>query len=61
MLARLDSLPEDYREVILLVKIEGLSTTEAAARMEKSSPAVSLLLHRAIKRFRVLEFPREQA
>jgi RNA polymerase sigma-70 factor, ECF subfamily len=61
LLARLDSLPEDYREVILLVKIEGLSTAEVVARMGKSTPAVSLLLHRAIKRFRSLELSRKQA
>lgn len=54
LLASLDSLPEDYREIILLVKIEGLSTGEAAERLGKSNPAVSLLLHRAIKRFRSL-------
>src|ERR1039457_3532399 len=33
---RLEALPEDYREAILLGKIEGLSTAEIAARMGKT-------------------------
>ncbi len=61
LLASLDSLPADYREIILLVKIEGLSTSEAAARLGKSNPAVSLLLHRAIKKFRSVELHEEPA
>jgi RNA polymerase sigma-70 factor, ECF subfamily len=61
LLAALDSLPEDYREIILLVKIEGLSTSEAAEQLGKSHPAVSLLLHRAIKRFRSFELREEPA
>ena len=52
LLARLDGLPEQYREVILLAKIEGLSTAEVAERMGKSREAVALLLHRAVARFR---------
>jgi len=54
LLARLDALPEDYRQVILLARIEGLSTPEIAERIGKSREAVSLLLHRALKRFRAL-------
>ena len=60
LLARLDSLPADYREIILLIKVEGLSTSEAAERLGKSNSAVSLLLHRAIKKFAALE-PQERA
>ncbi|MFN7998590.1 MAG: sigma-70 family RNA polymerase sigma factor [Bryobacteraceae bacterium] len=52
LMQRLDRLPEDYRQVILLAKIEGLSTGELAARMGKSREAAALLLHRALKRFR---------
>ena len=54
LLERLNSLPEDYRQVILLAKIEGLSTAEIADRLGKSREAVALLLYRAVKRFRVL-------
>jgi RNA polymerase sigma-70 factor (ECF subfamily) len=52
VLKELDELPDDYREVILLTKLEGLSTQEVAEKMGKSREAVALLLHRAIKRFR---------
>jgi len=55
LLDRLNSLPEDYRQAILLIKVEGLSTAEAAERLGKSNPATALLLHRALKRFRGLE------
>jgi len=50
----LNLLPEDYRRVILLAKVEGLSISEIAARLEKSNEATSLLLHRAIKRLQSL-------
>lgn len=58
LLEKLNSLPENYREAILLMKVEGLSTQEAAARLGKSNEATALLLHRALKRFRSLEDPR---
>jgi RNA polymerase sigma-70 factor (ECF subfamily) len=51
---RLDALPEDYRQAILLAKVEGLSTAEVAARMGKSREGAALLLHRALKRLRAL-------
>jgi RNA polymerase sigma factor (sigma-70 family) len=54
LLARLDALPDEYRQAILLARIEGLSTAEMAERLGKSREAASLLLHRAVKRFRVL-------
>jgi len=54
LLAKLNSLPENYRQAILLMKVEGLSTQEAAARLGKSNDATALLLHRALKRFRSL-------
>jgi RNA polymerase sigma-70 factor (ECF subfamily) len=47
-------LPEDYQRVILLAKVEGLSTLEVAQQLEKSNESTSLLLHRAIKRLRSL-------
>ena len=52
LLARLNELPPDYRQVIVLAKIEGLATIEIAARMERSRENVALLLHRALKRLR---------
>lgn len=51
---RLDALPEDYRQAILLAKVEGLSTSEIAAKLDKSREGAALLLHRALKRFRAL-------
>jgi len=53
-------LPEDYRRVILLAKVEGLSTSEAAEHLGKSNEATSLLLHRAIKRLQTLQEGREE-
>ncbi|MGA3328734.1 MAG: RNA polymerase sigma factor [Terriglobia bacterium] len=55
LLDKLHSLPEDYRQAILLMKVEGLSTSEAAERLGKSNEATALLLHRALKRFRSLQ------
>ena len=55
LLAKLNSLPDNYRQAILLMKVEGLSTQEAAGRLGKSHEATALLLHRALKRFRALE------
>jgi RNA polymerase sigma factor (sigma-70 family) len=57
LLARLERLPEDYRRVIVLAKVEGLDTAEIAARMNRSRENVSLLLHRAVKRLRSMEAP----
>lgn len=51
---RLDALPEDYRQAILLAKVEGLATSEIAAKLGKSRQSAALLLHRALKRFRAL-------
>ena len=54
LLDRLDGLPEDYRQAILMAKIERLSTAEMAERLGKSREAVALLVYRAVKRFREL-------
>jgi len=51
---RLDALPEDYRNAILMAKIERLSTAEMAERLGKSREGVALLVYRAVKRFREL-------
>jgi len=49
MLAR---LPEDYREVIILRNLEGLSHDEVARRMNRSVGAVRMLWVRALARLR---------
>jgi RNA polymerase sigma-70 factor (ECF subfamily) len=55
LLEKLNSLPNDYRDVIIWTKIECLSTGEVAERLGKSREATALLLHRALKRFRSLQ------
>jgi len=60
MLKRLDALSEDYRHVILLAKMEGLSMGEIAERLGKSRENVAGLLHRAIQRLRELESQTER-
>ena len=44
----MDALKSEYRKVIVLNKIEGLSYKEIAGRMDKSSDAVRKLVSRAI-------------
>ena len=44
-----ESLPEDYREVITLAHVVGLSRAEIAEQMGKSEGAVRVLLHRALR------------
>jgi len=53
LMARLDALPPQYREVIVLARLEGLSPGEIAGRLGKPRDSVALLLHRALKRFRM--------
>src|SRR3954462_3081152 len=48
----LAQLPPDYREVIVLRHIEGLSFEEVAARMDRSAGAVRMLWLRALKKMR---------
>ena len=55
LLEKLNALPEDYRRVILMAKVEGLTTQEMAEQLGKSHEAVALLLHRAIQRLRQIE------
>jgi RNA polymerase sigma-70 factor (ECF subfamily) len=59
-LEKLDQLPEDYRRIILLSKVEGFTTSEVAERLGKTSEATALLLHRAIKRLRSLQEGRKE-
>ena len=55
LIQKLDQLPEDYRRVILLAKVEGLSNAELAEQLGRTRESTALLLHRAIKRFRTLQ------
>jgi RNA polymerase sigma-70 factor, ECF subfamily len=55
VLKRLDSLHEEYRQVVLLAKIEGLSMGEIAERLGKSRENAAVLLHRAIRCLREME------
>jgi RNA polymerase sigma-70 factor (ECF subfamily) len=45
-------LPDDYREVIVLRNLEGLSHEEVAERMQRSAGAVRMLWVRALARLR---------
>jgi RNA polymerase sigma-70 factor (ECF subfamily) len=48
----LDRLPDDYREVIILRHLEGLSHDEIARRMQRKAGAVRMLWVRALTRLR---------
>jgi RNA polymerase sigma-70 factor (ECF subfamily) len=48
----LERLPDDYREVILLRNMEGLSHEEVARRMDRGVGAVRMLWVRALARLR---------
>ena len=50
----LDRLPEEYRRILVLAKIHGLSITEIAAQTGRTPNAVSIALYRAVRRFREL-------
>ena len=48
----LDSLQPEYREVILLVRIEGLAVKDVATKMNRTPHAVSNLLLRATRKLK---------
>jgi RNA polymerase sigma-70 factor (ECF subfamily) len=50
--AAMDALPDDYREVLRLARLEGLSLREVAERMGRSREAVKKLYGRALCRCR---------
>jgi len=50
--AMLERLPEDYREVLVLRHLDGLSHDEIAARMGRNAGAVRMLWVRALARLR---------
>jgi len=51
----LDALPDEYRAVIIMAKLECLSTQEIAEKLGKSRAQVAVLLHRAVQRLRQME------
>ena len=53
LLGKLDGLPEDTKETLLLVHAEGLSHAEAAAVLEVKESTVSWRLHEFRKRYRL--------
>ncbi len=55
VLQKLDALPDDYRQVILLAKLAGLSTQETAERLGRSRLNIAVLLHRAVQRLKELD------
>jgi RNA polymerase sigma-70 factor (ECF subfamily) len=59
LLDKIEALPAQYREMILLAKFEGLTTSEIGAHLGKSRESVALVLHRALKRFREMDQPTE--
>ena len=48
----LAELPDDYRQAVLLVRVEGLRVREAAARMGRTPKAVTHLILRAVAMLR---------
>ena len=48
----LESLPEDYREVIVLRNLKGLSHAEVAKQLNRTESAVRMLWLRALKQLR---------
>ncbi len=50
----LEKLPPEQREVVTLIRLQGLSVRQAAAKMERSEKATYQLLWRAMKKLREL-------
>ena len=48
----LEALPDDYRQVIILRNLEGLSHAEVAVELDRSESAVRMLWLRALKQLR---------
>lgn len=58
--AAIDKLPENYRTVLVMRDIEGLSTGETATALELTPNAVKIRLHRARMALRTLIAPHLQ-
>lgn len=61
VVAALDALPDDYREVLVLRDVEGLSARETADALELSVDAVKSRLHRARAALRLALRPLREA
>ena len=61
LLKKLEVLPEEFRQAILLTRLEGLTTGEMGQRLGKNGKAAALLLHRALKKFREVMLSAEQS
>ena len=48
----IESLPADYREVVVLRNLQGLSHAEVAVRLNRTESAVRMLWLRALKQLR---------
>jgi RNA polymerase sigma-70 factor (ECF subfamily) len=56
-LERVKELPENYREVLLLRYVDGLSPKEIAKEIDESENAVSVRIHRGLKKLKELLEP----
>jgi RNA polymerase sigma-70 factor (ECF subfamily) len=55
LVSRLDSLPESYRQIIVMARVELVPTEEIAKRLGKTKATVAVLLHRALQRLKEKE------
>ncbi len=60
LIVRLDALPEELRAVVIMAKLECLSTGEIADRLGRTRAAVAVLLHRAVQRLRTADATSER-
>ncbi len=56
-LERLKELPDNYREVLILRYVDGLSPSEIAEEIDETENAVSVRIHRGLKKLKVLLEP----
>lgn len=52
MAGALDSLPERQREIVTMLKLQGLSIRQASSKLSMSESAVKVAAHRAYKRMK---------
>ncbi|KKU81777.1 MAG: RNA polymerase, sigma-24 subunit, ECF subfamily [Parcubacteria group bacterium GW2011_GWA1_47_8] len=52
VLAKMEKLPERYREVLVMRHVDGLSVKEIARLMGETENAISVRIHRAIEKFK---------
>ena len=57
LIEALDDLPEHERDLIYMIKIEGLATSEVAKKLHKTPASIYLAIHRILKKLK----PRLQA